>query len=359
MFTKLDLYIIRKFFVTFFFMITLLTAIAIVFDISEKLEDFIAKQAPFEAIAYDYYVNFIPYITSLIGPLFLFLSVIFFTSKLARNSEIIVILAAGVSFRRLLRPYLFCASIFVIIALIMSNLVTPKANKKRLAFEEIYIRNKFRNNDRNIHLQINQNTYVYMHSFNVDLNMGQNFSIEQFDDGELKYKLISDNVRWDSLSGQWMITNYTERRIDGLTENLTHGAKKDTVLNFHPSEFKRRENYMESMDYFELQDFIDEQRFKGGAGVVFYELEKHYRMAIPFSIIILTVIAVAVSSRKTRGGTGLNLVFGIGVGALYVMFTKFFSVGATNSGMHPFFAAWIPNILYGILALYLLKKAPK
>jgi len=357
---KLDIYIIKKFLGTFFFTLLLVICVIIVFDISEKLEDFIEKKAPLKAIIFDYYLNMTPYYANMLSPLFIFIAVIFFTSKMASNSEIVAILAGGVKFNRLLRPYMICALILASLSFYLNNFVIPDANKNRLAFEEVYYRNKLRNRAQDIHMKINSNTYIYMTNFNVDLNQGSNFSIERFNDNmELEYKLLSDNVKWDSTINKWSITNYVERHIDGLNETITKGLKKDTTINLKPEEFKRRNSYVTTMDYFELNDFIEEQKFKGSQQVVIYELEKQQRASYPFATFILTLIGVSISSRKVRGGIGLHIGIGLLISFSYILFMQISSTFAINSGFPAIIAVWTPNILYSLLAFYLLKMAPK
>ncbi|PCJ26566.1 MAG: hypothetical protein COA97_05690 [Flavobacteriales bacterium] len=356
----LDIYIIKKFLGTFFFTLLLVICVIIVFDISEKLEDFIDHKAPLKAIAFDYYLNFVPYFANMFSPLFIFISVIFFTSKMASNSEIVAILSGGISFKRMLRPYLISALVLALLSYYLNNFLIPEANKNRLAFEEVYYRNKMKNYDFNIHMKINDNTYIYMTNFVVDLNLGNNFSIERFNkEGELEYKLLSDNVKWDSTINKWSITNYVERHIDGLNETITTGVRKDTILDLKPEEFKRRNNYITTMNFFELNDFIEEQKFKGSSQVVDSELEKHQRGAYPFATFVLTIIGVSISSRKVRGGIGLHIGLGLLISFSYILFMQISSTFATNSGFPAVIAVWIPNVLYSLLALYLLKKAPK
>ena len=360
MLTKIDIYIIKKFLSTFFFTLLLIICVIIVFDLSERLEEFIDKQAPIKAIIFDYYVNYIPYLANMMSPLFIFISVIFFTSKMASNSEIVAILASGISFKRLLRPFLICAIFLAGLSFFLNNFLIPEANKKRIAFEEQYYRNKLRNHAQDIHMKINDNTYVYMTNFVIDLNLGNNFSIERFnDDGELEYKLLSDNVRWDSTTNMWSITNYVERHINGLEETIKKGVKKDTLLDLKVEEFKRRNNYVTTMNLFELNDFIDEQTFKGSQQIVNYELERQQRSSYPFATIILTLIGVSVSSRKVRGGIGLHIGIGLMISFSYILFMQISAAFALNSGVPAIVAVWIPNIFYGCLAAYLLKKAPK
>jgi lipopolysaccharide export system permease protein len=334
--------------------------VIIVFDISEKLEDFLKNNAPMRAIIVDYYLNLVPYYANMLSPLFIFIAVIFFTSKMASNSEIVAILSGGVKFNRLLRPFLICAFFLSGLSYYLNNFLIPAANKERLVFEEIYYRNKLRNFSKDIHMKIDDGTFIYMSNFVVDLNLGNNFSLEKFDSkGELSYKLLSDNAKWDSTMNQWMVTNFVEREINNLTETVNTGPKKYLDINLRPEEFKRRTNYVIAMDYFELNDFIEEQTFKGSHQVVLYEIEKQQRLAYPFATFILTLIGVSISSRKVRGGIGLHIGLGLLVSFSYILFMRVSSTFAINSGMPVILAVWIPNVLYSLLAFYLIKKAPK
>ncbi|MDG1476249.1 MAG: LptF/LptG family permease [Vicingaceae bacterium] len=360
MLKKIDIYIIKKFLGTFFFALLMVVCVIIVFDISEKLEDFLKNNAPMKAIVFDYYLNLVPYFANMLSPLFIFIAVIFFTSKMASNSEIVAILSGGVKFNRLLRPFLICAFFLSGLSYYLNNFLIPAANKERLVFEEIYYRNKLRNFAKDIHMKIDDGTYIYMSNFVIDLNLGNNFSLEKFNNkGELSYKLLSDNAKWDTTVNQWMVTNFVERHIDGLEEVVESGPKKHLDINLKPEEFKRRTNYVIAMNYFELNEFIAEQKFKGSHQVVLYEIEKHQRMAYPFATFILTLIGVSISSRKVRGGIGLHIGLGLLISFSYILFMRVSSTFAINSGMPVILAVWIPNILYSLLAFYLIKKAPK
>ena len=360
MLKKLDIYIIKKFLGTFFFALLMVICVIIVFDISEKLEDFLKNNAPMKAILFDYYLNLVPFYASSLSPLFIFIAVIYFTSKMASNSEIVAILASGIKFNRLLRPFLICAFLLSGLSSYLNNFLIPDANKDRLAFEEVYYRNKLRNFSKNIHIKIDDGTFIYMSNFVVDLNLGNNFSLEKFDgNGKLSYKLLSDNAKWDTTNNQWMVTNFIEREIDGLTETINSGPKKHLDINLKPGEFKQRTNYVIAMDYFELNDYIAEQQFKGSQQTVHSLIEKHQRLASPFATFILTLIGVAISSRKVRGGIGLHIGLGLLISFSYILFMRVSSTFAINSGMPVILAAWLPNVLYSILALYLIKKAPK
>lgn len=356
----IDAYIIKKFLGTFVFTILLIIPIIIIFDLSENLQTFIERKASVSAIFLDYYLNFVPFLINQLSPIFIFITVIFFTSKMASNSEIVAILAGGVSFRRLLRPYLISAAILTIISFYLNNFVIPEANKERIAFEEVYRKNKFRNVDRDIHMQIDKETFIYMSSYNADIDMGIDFSIENFnEEGELTYKLIADNVIWDTITHKWHIGNYYERYINGLDEIVNTGAYKDTTLNLKPEEFKRRKSFVQTMGYKELNDFIEEAVFKGSEKITRYLVERQTRFAYPFATFILTVIGVSMSSRKVRGGIGLHIGLGLLISASYILFMQIFTSFALTSGASVLVAVWTPNVLYGLLALYLLKIAPK
>lgn len=356
----LDRYIIKKFLGTFFFSITLIISISIVFDFSENLDGFIEKDAPVKAIVFDYYLNFIPYFINLFSPLFIFIAVIFFTSKMASNTEIISILASGISFRRFLVPYVISAIFLGLISFYLNSFLIPKSNQKRLEFKYTYIKNPTQNRDRNIHLQIDPNSYIYVGSYSNQTDVGIKFTIEQFDENnELKYKLLADFIKWDTVKNLWTIQNYYERRIDGINESIKRGLTKDTVLNMLPQEFKKRETDAEMLNFFELNEEIEKEKFKGSKKVVFYEIEKHQRIAFPFASIILTLMGASIASRKVRGGIGIHLGQGLGLSFSYVLFMKVAQTFATNGGIDPMISMWIPNMVFALLTVWLLSRAQK
>ena len=359
MIKKLDTYIIRKFLGTFFFAITLIILIVIVFDLSEKVDDFIENKAPLDEIIFVYYLNFIPYFVNLFSPLFTFIAVIFFTSRLAMNTEIISILSAGVSFRRLLVPYIISAILLAMFSVYLSNVLIPRANENRLDFEHTYVSSPSRFRERNIHMQIRPGEFIYMESFNDRTNRGRRFSFEKIEDGELYYKLNANTIVWDTIDKKWTLQNYHIREIDGLDEELSFGRRKDTVLNFTPQNFTQSLSEMETMNFRELQDQIDLERLKGSPNIRFFLVEKHRRIAVPFATLVLTIIGVSLSCRKTKGGIGLHLGAGLTLSFAYILFMQISSTFATNGNLPAVLAAWIPNILFGILGLYLLKTAPK
>ena len=355
----LDTYIIKKFLGTFFFSMALIIMIVVVFDISEKIEDFIQKEAPLKAIIVDFYFNFIPYFVNLFSPLFTFIAVILFTSKMASRTEIVAILSSGVSYTRLLFPYMLSATVIALLSLYLNNFVIPHATKKRIAFEEKYIRNEFYNHDRNIHLQLSPGTYIYLERYSTEDNTGYKFSIEKFKKGQLYYKMIAENIKWDSVKSNWVINNYYVRTINGIKESITKGDRIDTVMTFTPKEFGRKDNTVETMDYNQLNLYIDSERLKGSDNIELYEIEKYRRIAFPFATFILTLIGVSIASRKVRGGIGMHIGLGIFISFTFIMFMQVSTTFAASGLVSPLLAVWIPNILFSFLAYFLLKKAQK
>ena len=359
MFKKLDLYIIRKFLGTFFFAIVLIISITIVFDFSEKIDNFIDKEAPFKAVILDYYVNFIPYFANLFSALFTFISVIYFTSKMAYDTEIIAILSSGVSFRRLMFPYFISALIIGIFSFFLSNFVIPPANAKRLDFTETYLKKRFINKEKNIHRQIEPGLFIYMRNFETSSKIGYKFSLEKFEGKQLISKLTSRSIKWNEEKEKWTIKDYIIRRIDGDKETLEKGKSIDTLLNFKPDEFSRRTNVVEAMNMMELDDFIDEQIMRGDSNISAYKIEKYRRIANPFSAFILTLIGVSLACRKVRGGMGLHLGIGLALSFSFILFMQISTVFATNGSMNPLLAVWLPNIVFSVIGIYLYRVAPK
>lgn len=360
MLRKLDIYIIKKFLGTYFGAITLIILIAVVFDFSEKIDDFLENNAPFRSIIIDYYLNFIPYFAVLFAPLFTFIAVIFFTSKMAYNTEVIAILSSGVSFPRLLRPYFLAATVIMTFNLLMGNYVIPHANHKRFTFEDQYYhKNPQSFKDRNVHRQIEPGIFIYLESYNTRNDYGRRFSIEKFEDGKLVSKLLSQEVRWDSTKNKWQIRNYYIRDyIDGK-QVITSGTVLDTAINLDPQIFKMRDNVVEAMTLGELNDFIDNQKMQGSGHVNSLLVEKHRRFSFPFSTYILTIIGVSVSSRKVRGGIGMHIGIGLLVSFSYILFLQFSAQYAISGAMPAWVAVWLPNFVYSFVAYFLYRLAPK
>ena len=356
---KLDWYIIKKFLGTFFFSISLILLIVVVFDISEKIDDFIEKDAPFRGIIFDYYLNFIPYFGNLFSPLFTFVAVIFFTSKMANNTEVISILSSGISFNRFLRPFMLSAGFLAVLSFTLSNFIIPPANSERLEFENTYIKNPYKNRDKDIHMQIKPGQFIYMQSYNTKRNIGYKFSMEQFENNKLQEKLFCNYIKWNESTENWTVHNYFIRKIDHLNEEIIEGDTLVLTINLHPNDFNVRRSMVETMNMFQLHDYIKEERMKGSKNLVFHIIEQQKRFAYPFATLILTIVAVAMASRKVRGGIGLHLGLGLLISFAYILFMQVSTTFATNGDLSPFIAVWIPNLLFASLGLYLLKKAPK
>jgi lipopolysaccharide export system permease protein len=355
---KIDFYIIKKFLGTFFYSIALIISISIVFDISEKVDDFISKDVALKAIVFDYYLNFIPYFANLFSGLFTFISVIYFTSKLAYNTEIIAILSSGVSFNRLMRPYIVGSLVIVIFSYMLGNYIIPPANKKRVEFTNMYIGTKKSGTEHNIHRQIEPGTFVYIDSYNASNDVGYKFTIEKFVDRKLISKLSSDYIKWDREKKKWIIHNYSIRTINGYTEKIRTGAQIDTTLNMVPEDYQVVDNIVETMTLPELNESISNLKLRG-VNTIDYEIEKQKRRSVPFSAIILTIIGVSLASRKIKGGIGFHLGLGLLLSFSYILFMQVTTVFATSGLLPPWQAMWIPNILYGVLAIFLYREAAK
>ncbi len=357
----IDIYIIRKFLGTFFFSLVLIMAIAVVFDFAEKIDNFMEKEAPVRAIIFDYYLNFIPYFATLFAPLFVFISVIFFTSKMAVNTEIIAILNSGTSFRRMMFPFFLSALVIAIFTFVLTNFVIPKSNLERMDFEDKYYRSSSRRVPiMNIHRQVARNVLVFMESFNPISQSGRNFTIEKFNDsGMLVSKLSSPVVRWDSTLQKWSVLNYYIRDIKELEEVITRGDKIDTALTIRPEDFSRDPGFVGTMTYNELNDYINLLELQGSDELKLFRIEKHRRIANPFAVFILTLIGVSLSSKKVRGGIGMNIGIGLGLSFSYILFLQFASQFSLKGNLSPLLAMWIPNIIYAFIATILYKLAPK
>jgi len=355
----LDRYIIRKFLGTFFYAITLILIIVIIFDISEKIDDFIEKEAPIKAIIFDYYFNFIPYFTNLFSALFTFIAVIFFTSKMASNSEIVAILSSGLSFNRFLKPYLISAVVLALLSFMLTNFVIPVTSKNLILFENTYIKRINKNKEVDIHMQISPGTFVYMENYNPYKATGYRFTMEKMNDTGMFYKMSAEQIVWDSIKQSWKIQNYYLRNINGLHETLKKGKEIDTLLGFRPEELHISVENAKTMGFWELRKFIKTEKMKGAENIIEFDIEKHRRIAFPFATIVLTFIGVSLSSRKVRGGIGMHLGFGITISFAFILFMQISTTFAVNGNLPPIVAVWLPILLFGILGVYLLRMAPK
>ena len=356
----LDKYIIKKYLGTFFFIMGIIMAISIVFDLSEKLDDFLRTQPTVFELVFHYYFNFIIYYSNIFSSLLLFISIIIFTSKLAQNSEIIAILSSGVSFNRYLRPYFIATTILVVFSVTLNHFGLPYANKIRIDFESTYWHGKFQIQKKNLHREIEPGKIVYFGRFASGNKVGYNFSIEEWDGNKLVYKLMSDRiVRDNDSTNEWTVQNYFIRTIDGENETVRSGNRLDTIFDFKIEDFGQNLDYAMAMDSRELNEYIDTQILRGADDLARYRLELHQRTSLPMAAYVLMVIGVSIASRKVRGGIGLHIVVGVVIAFMYLLFLRMFSVSAMNAGLHPLLAVWFPNFLFAIVALYFYRKAAK
>lgn len=352
---KFDWYIIKKFLSTFFFTISLILIIVIVFDISEKIDDFLRSNVSLDKIIFDYYLNFIPYFGNLFSPLFIFISVIYFTSKMAGNSEIIAILNSGMSFSRLLRPFIMTAFFLASLSFVLGNFIIPETNKERIDFENKYIKRKQKKRIKNIHMQIQRDQYVYMESYNRSKNIGYKFTLENFENNVLKSKLSANYIEYDTVNNNWKARDYFIRKYQEKNDEIIKGSVIDTVINLSPSDLAKNRSLVETMGMKKLNQYIKQEEIKGTAQIVYHKIEKHKRIANPFSTIILTVIAVAIGSKKIRGGAGIQLSLGLLMSFAYILFMQISTTFATNSNLLPIIAVWIPNLIFTVIAFVLVR----
>lgn len=355
--TKIDRYIIKKFLGTFFFIFILLMSISMVFDIAEKLTEFLEKDASWFEIFLIYYSNFIIYYGFQFVYLINFISVIWFTSKMARDTEIVPILTSGTSFNRFLRPYFISSSILVLLTIVMYNFVLPPSNKARLEFEEKHYRNHF--SAITGKRQVNPGEMVSYGSYIMTSQVINELSVEQWEGDSLKSILNAKTAIGDSISNEWKLTFYNARIFGEFNDQYYSGTKLDTTLNFNLTDLIFRDNVVEAMNFQQLNEFIELEKQKNSDKVPKYLIEKYNRFAAPFAIYILTLIGVSVSSKKSRGGIGMNLAIGLSVCMLYIFSMKMTTVAALNVGFSPIFAAWTPNIIFAFVAYLLYKIAPK
>ncbi len=357
---RLDGYIIKKFLGTYFFAIVLIISIAVVFDFNEKQDKFMAHEAPWSAILFDYYLNFIPYFANLFSPLFVFIAVIFFTSKLAENSEIIAMFSTGMSFKRMLRPYMVSAAIIAVVTFCLGAFVIPRGSVTRINFEDKYYKQRKANSARNIQLEVDTGVIAYIDRFENYRQTGYRFSLDKFKDKQLVSHLTARSITYDTAQvHHWIIKNYMIRQMEGMKENITRGDRIDTTLLMEPADFLIMKNQQEMMTSPELSEYISRQRQRGFANIKEFEIEYHKRIAMSFASFILTLIGASLSARKVKGGMGLNLGIGLGLAFSYILFQTIASTFAVNGNMPPAVAVWIPNILYTFIAFYLYTKAPK
>jgi lipopolysaccharide export system permease protein len=354
----IDKYIIRKFLTTFFFMMGVIMLLSMVFDISERLGDFIDNKAPISVILFDYYLQFILFYGNTFSPMIIFVSVIWFTAKMAQDSEIIPMLYSGKPFTRVLRPYMIAATFLMLISLFLNHFILPRSNQVRLNFEENYYRESY--TVENYHAEFPGRRYVYYTSYISETNVINGLVMEQWSEkGELQHLLRAQTAQNKIGTKKWTLTDYYERYVGTPNDRLLAGKKKDTILSFKVEDMAMRDNRAETMTYTELKDFIRRERQKGSGKVPSYEIELYQRTSFPFATYVLTLIGVAVASRKTRGGIGVNIAIGLAFVFIYIFAMKVTTVAAINVGFPTYIAVWVPNILFGLAGLYLYRIAPK
>ena len=355
---RLDSYIIGKFLGTFFFSMGLIMAIVVVFDFNEKLDKFMNHDATWHEILVHYYLNFIPYFGVRFSPLFIFISVIYFTSKLASDTEIIAILASGVSFKRLLRPYMMAAGFLALMTFALNSFWIPVANKTRLAFEDKYVKKITSDYTRHVQMEVEPGVIMYIDRFEKSSNTGYDFFLEKYEGKMLVSRLTANRIHQDS-TYHWSLSEYMIRNFNGLTESITKGTTLDTSIQVKPEEFFIVKGWSEQLTTPELKRYLDRQAQRGVANIKEYSVEYNRRFSFPFSAFILTLIGVSLASRKVRGGMGLHLGLGIAISFAYIMFDTVSGSFAEGGGLSPELAVWLPNILFAFVGLYLYIKAPK
>ena len=357
----LDFYIIKKFLGTYVFSIILIITIAIVFDFNENLSKFTQYHAPWRAIIFDYYANFIPYYSNLFSPLFVFIAVIYFTSKLAGNSEIIAMMATGMSFRRLLRPYMFTCVLIAATTFYLNSYVIPHGTIIRQQFENRYRRNKVTDAAENVQFKLSKNTVVYIQHYDDNMKRGFGFSLDKFQDKKLISHMTASEIQYDTISDtkyHWKAMNWKVRVLKGLKENIQTGAQKDTMLLMEPADLIYSKGQQETFTSPELLDYISKQTSRGAANVKQYEVEFHKRIAMSFASFILTIIGASLSARKRKGGMGLYLGIGLALSFGYIMLQTVSATFAINADAPPMLAAWIPNIIFAVIAFFCYRQAP-
>ena len=357
----LDWYIIRKFIGTYFFAILLIISISIVFDVNENLAKFSQYHAPLKAIVFDYYANFVPYFANLFSPLFVFIAVIFFTSKLAGNSEIIAMLAAGMSFRRLMRPYMISCVLISALTFYLGAYIIPHGTIVRQNFETIYKNKKKNSTAENVQLQVESGVIAYIQHYDNNKKRGYGFCLDKFKDKKVVSHLTATEISYDTISDSkyhWKVTNWKIRTLKGLKEHITSGAVKDTVIMMEPTDLVYSKGQQETFTSPQLLEYISKQTSRGSGNVVQYEVEYHKRIAMSFASFILTTIGLSLSSRKRKGGMGLYLGIGLALSFTYIMLQTVSSTFAIKADTPPMLAAWIPNIIFAAVAYFCYRKAP-
>ena len=358
---RIDRYIIYKFIGTYIYSILLIISISIVFDVNENLAKFTTNNAPLRAIVFDYYANFVPYFANLFSPLFVFIAVIFFTSKLAGDSEIIAMLACGMSFKRLLRPYLISAAIIAVLNFYLGADVIPKGTVVRHDFESLYKNNKKNTSASNIQLMVDKGVVAYISQYDDTRKTGYGFALYKFENKKMVSQMNANVIQYDTIADEryhWKARNYKIRTLKGMREQIESGHEIDTLIQMEPMDLVFSKGQQETLTSAELKRYISKQQERGSSNVVQYEVEYYKRIATSFASFILTIIGVSLSSRKRKGGMGLYLGIGLALSFSYILLQTVCATFAINADTPPMLAAWIPNILYAVIAYFCYKQAP-
>lgn len=361
----LDRYIISKYLTTFFFCLILFTAIVVVVDISEKTDDFTKSKLSAMQIFMEHYLGFIPRIDAMLFPLFVFISVIFFTSKMAGRSEVIAVLSSGVNYRRFMQPFIIGGFILTIILWLGYQYVVPNANRKWADFEKKYIdvnmsfANPITSYKQNLYFKLDQSSFVGIRGYDTISKTGSGFFMQKFKDGKLLYNLRASNFNWDTVTKKWKLQNLSERTFGDLNETVKNSTEKLMSYNFKPLDLRRDDYLKEQMSTADLNTFIKMEKLRESENLNSLLVERYNRDAIPASILILTIIGTALASRKVRGGSGAHIALGVVLSMLYILLSRFSVVFATKGNFSPLVAAWMPNVIFGVLALVLYRRAAK
>ncbi len=355
----LDNYILKKFLTTFVFVVIILIAVICVIDFVEKNDDFIQHNLSVKIILVDYYMNMIPHYINMLSPITVFIATVFVTAKLASHTEIVAILSSGVSFKRMLVPYVIGSVIIGIFIFFFASYVIPTANKTRVAFEIKYVKNPYTFEGRNVHFRIGPDSYVYLESYNNHADVGYKFTLETIRKQELIRKLSSESIRWDSTKQKWHMDSYTLRTFNGDKETVFNGGAIDTTLNLLPKDFASTYRLKETLTNAELNKLIDEKILRGATDVEMYMTEKYERMSYPFAITVLTIIGVILSSRKVRGGVGLQIALGFVLAFIFIIFVMMSRSLASVGGIPPQLAAFVPLAVFTVIGIVLYRTVPR
>lgn len=361
---KIDRYILKKYFTTFFFAIFLFTVIAVAVDVSEKTDDFVKSGLGAMQIIQQYYIAFVPYIIALLFPLFVFISVIFFTSKMAGNSEIVAIIAGGASYNRFLRPYLMGGLSLGLLLLVMVNFIIPKANDVRTTFEAVYVDGNSTYDplqpvNNSIYFRIDSFTYAGIRNYDTSTKIGTVFFMDRVKGQELVYNLRADNIKWDTAINKWVLQNAYERTINGLKEKINTTRKKTMNFNFQPFDLSRDDYAKDKLATPALTSFIQLEELRGSENVNALKIERYRRLATPLAVVILTLIGAIIASKRARGGSGAHLALGFVLAAIFILMDRFSTIFSTKGNLPPEIAAWIPDMVFIVVAYFLYRKAAK